>query len=127
MIVKWIRFVPALAWMALIFYLSSIPDLKLDNQFSAFDFVLRKIAHMVEYAILFSLLFWGLGNDKQNSSTMTFAALMAGLYAVSDEVHQHFVPTRNGAITDILIDWTGIAIGWTLLKFRYATRNHDSH
>ena len=48
------------------------------------------------------------------------AALAAGVaYAISDEVHQHFVPGRVGAPLDVVIDSAGVAIG-VLLWRRYS-------
>ena len=47
------------------------------------------------------------------------AALAAGIaYAISDEVHQHFVPGRVGSPVDVLIDSVGVAVG-VLLWRRY--------
>ena len=47
------------------------------------------------------------------------AALAAGVaYAVTDEVHQHFVPGRVGSPLDVAIDSVGVAIG-VLLWRRY--------
>ena len=48
--------------------------------------------------------------------------LIVFLYAATDELHQLFVPTREGTIRDVLIDTTGAAIGlfvvWAILQFR---------
>ena len=35
---------------------------------------------------------------------------IAFLYAVSDEIHQSFVPTRHGTVTDVAIDTFGILL-----------------
>ena len=48
------RFAPPLALMALIFWLSDQPDL--GTELGGFDLVLRKLAHMAEYALLFAAL-----------------------------------------------------------------------
>ena len=101
---------PVVAWAALIFALSSIPSLS--TGLGTWDLVLRKIAHAAEYAILAALLLRALGN--------WVAAFAAGVaYAISDEIHQHFVPGRNGAPLDVLIDAVGVAAGiLVLLRLR---------
>ncbi|MBU2258703.1 MAG: VanZ family protein [Candidatus Omnitrophica bacterium] len=39
------------------------------------------------------------------------------LYAVSDEIHQYFVPTRGPSLEDVLIDCAGIIIFYVSLKY----------
>jgi len=92
---------PVLAWMAVIFALSSVPSL---SSGLSFDYVLRKCAHMAEYAILFVLLIRALGREAP-----AFALGVA--YAISDEVHQHFVRGRHASPVDVAIDSVGLAIG----------------
>ena len=103
---------PAVLWAALIFGFSSVPDI--GTGLGGWDLVLRKLAHTVEYAILGLLLVRALGRE--------LPALVLGVaYAVSDELHQHFVPGRRGAPLDVLIDAVGVALGilaWRLLALR---------
>jgi len=51
-----------------------------------------------------------------------FALLVTALYAGSDEIHQLFVPSREGRFEDVLIDATGAALGlfvlWLFGKWR---------
>jgi VanZ family protein len=49
------------------------------------------------------------------------AALFSILYAVSDEVHQLYVPGRNGSALDVGIDACGVLAGAGLT--RWAQRN----
>ena len=98
---------PVIVWAGLIFYLSGVPDLKtgLDE-----DFILRKMAHVLEYFILTFFLrraFKGSLN-MDVPRLFVYPAALAFLYAVSDEFHQLFVPGRNGCIKDVLIDGVGI-------------------
>jgi VanZ like family len=96
---------PVVAWAALIFTLSSIPDL--GTGLGAWDLALRKLAHPAEYAILGLLLLRATGR----SST---AFVLATLYAVTDELHQAFVPGRHASLLDVAIDATGVAVGLAL-------------
>ena len=89
-------------WAALIFALSSIPSLS--TGLGTWDLVLRKIAHLTEYAILGALLLRALGKPW-------LSILIGGLYAVSDEFHQHFVRGRHAAWYDVVIDTIGVTIG----------------
>ena len=93
---------PVVLWAAVIFAFSSIPSLH--SGLGTWDLVLRKAAHMTEFAILGLLLLRALGRE-----TVAFAAGVA--YAVTDEVHQHFVEGRFASPFDVLIDATGVAIG----------------
>jgi VanZ family protein len=93
---------PVVAWAALIFTLSSIPDL--GTGLGGWDLVLRKIAHAAEYAVLGALLFRALGRE--------LPAVVIGIaYAVTDEVHQAFVSGRHGTPVDVLVDAVGVLIG----------------
>lgn len=101
-----LKWLPSVTWMALIFYLSSIPKLEVTSE-PLWNFITRKSAHMFEYCVLFLLLNRAL--DKENP---LLALVLTVFYAVSDEVHQIFVPLREGAPTDVLIDSIGGALGW---------------
>jgi VanZ family protein len=91
-----------LAWAGLIFALSSIPDL--GTGLGGWDLGLRKVAHAAEFAVLGFLLLRATGRVD--------LALGLGIaYAVSDEIHQHFVSGRQGAPLDVVIDAVGVAIG----------------
>ena len=98
---------PVIAWAAVIFALSSIPSL--GTGLGTWDLVLRKLAHATEYAILGALLVRALGH-----ASAAFAAGVA--YAISDEIHQTFVPGREGAPLDVLIDAIGVAVGIALFR-----------
>jgi VanZ family protein len=97
---------PVVAWAALIFTLSSIPDL--GTGLGGWDLALRKIAHAAEYAVLGWLLLRAMGRELP-------AAAIGIAYAVTDEIHQSFVPGRQGAPLDVLIDAAGVLAGVYLL------------
>ena len=98
---------PAIVWMAVIFFFSDTPDLKSGLKY---DFVLRKIAHITEYFILTSLLYRAFKGSFNTTVFRLFIypAALSFFYALSDEIHQSFVPGRTCAIRDVLIDTIGI-------------------
>lgn len=74
--------------------------------------LVRKGAHMAEYAVLcmlaaLHLTCWGLAGKKLALCSVIFSAL----YAASDEFHQLFVEGRSGQATDVLIDTMGAVLG----------------
>jgi VanZ family protein len=93
---------PVFAWAAVIFAFSSIPHLS--SGLGVWDTVLRKGAHITEYAILGALLYRALGREA--------LALAIGIaYAATDELHQHFVRGRHASPIDVGIDAVGVALG----------------
>jgi VanZ family protein len=103
---------PVLAWAAVIFALSSVPDL--GTGLGGWDTVLRKLAHTAEYAVLGALLVRATGRQG-------LALALGVLYATSDEIHQTFVAGRHGSPLDVAIDAVGVACGialWQLVSTR---------
>jgi VanZ family protein len=103
---------PVIAWAAVIFGLSSVPHLS--SGLGTWDLVLRKGAHMTEYAILGLLLVRAVGRELP-----AFAIGVA--YAASDEIHQHFVAGRHASPVDVAIDGVGLMLGILLVR-RVAAR-----
>jgi len=103
---------PVLIWAAVIFTLSSIPSLS--TGLGTWDTILRKGAHLTEYAVLGGLLYRALGREP--------LALAAGIaYAATDELHQSFVRGRHASPVDVAIDAVGVALGmliWLRLRER---------
>ena len=93
---------PVLAWAAVIFVLSSIPHL--GTGLGTWDTILRKGAHVTEYAIFALLLVRAIGRELP-------AFLLGVGYAITDEIHQHFVTGRHSSPIDVAIDSTGVLIG----------------
>ena len=97
---------PVVLWAGVIFALSSIPALT--TGLGTWDLLLRKLAHVVEYAVLGFLL---------ARAAPEPAALLLGIaYAASDELHQHFVPGREGVPLDVAIDGVGVVAGVVLMR-----------
>lgn len=78
---------------------------------------------MIEYAGLYFLLFRAiLQSDKSNDlkkRALTAAFVLAFLYAVSDEIHQTYVPTREGTFRDVGIDVIGMFLMYSYSKYRF--------
>jgi VanZ family protein len=80
-------------------------------------FVVRKCAHVTEFAILALLLRWALRRTlwQAQAGWVPRAAgsawLGAVLFAVTDEWHQVYVPGRQGSVWDVVIDSVGAAGG----------------
>jgi len=103
---------PVLIWAAVIFTFSSIPSLS--TGLGTWDTILRKGAHVTEYAVLGALLYRALGREP--------LALAVGIaYAATDELHQYFVRGRHASPVDVAIDAVGLAAGmllWLRLRER---------
>ena len=103
---------PVVAWAAVIFAFSSVPDL--GTGLGGWDLALRKLAHAAEYALLGALL-------ARATARTGLAFALGTLYAVSDELHQSFVPGRLGSPLDVAIDAAGVAVGivlWQAVRTR---------
>jgi VanZ family protein len=134
-----IYWLPLLFWMAVIFTASSdaesshhssiyfeplirwlfpqMPQTRIEELH--YDF--RKCCHMTEFAIL-AVLAWRAIRQPQHADRRPWRWDEAGLalagvflYASSDELHQVFVPSRTGQISDVVVDVIGGFIGLTLL------------
>ncbi|MCU0785315.1 MAG: VanZ family protein [Verrucomicrobia bacterium] len=126
---------PVIVWMSLIFTASGdraslqrssriiepvlrwlFPHLA-DDTVQLIVFLVRKCAHLTEFAVL-AWLFWRavrkpMRNDPRPWQWReAFIALACvALCAASDEIHQLFVPSRQGSVLDVLIDTSGAAFG----------------
>lgn len=103
MVVSW-RWLPMLAWMALIVYVSHQPSADIP-QFGTWDLLVKKGSHFGAYFILAWLARFALGR-------WDWALLLTAVYAVSDEYHQTFIPGRDGNLLDVLIDTLGGLVAW---------------
>ena len=100
---------PAAAMMALLFLASSIPGS---------SFALRSgyslAAHALAYGLLGVLVLHALAGGRWRDVTGRHAAgavLIAGLYGLSDELHQRFVPGRTPELLDLGADVAGALCG----------------
>lgn len=105
----------AAAWMATIFYVSSLPFIPTPNLFSNQD----KLFHLVVYGILgvLLLLSFRYKSPGYTGLQITLAVTLASLYGISDEIHQSFVPGRELELLDWLADTLGALSATFILAF----------
>jgi VanZ family protein len=126
---------PVLIWMGLIFSASGdshsyerssrliepllrwlFPHM-LEVQIQAIHYLLRKCAHLTEYAVLAMLLWRGVHKPSKDNlrewswHEVRLVLLTVMLYAATDEFHQRFVLTRTSLVLDVFIDTAGAAAG----------------
>lgn len=130
-VISWLLVV---LWMALIFYLSHQPASEsnslstgitervvaiiervtsdIDFDVSNFNHIVRKNAHFFAYLILGVLVSNALkSNGLKGSRRFLIALAFCILYAISDEIHQLFIPGRAGQVRDVIIDSAGAVVG----------------
>ena len=128
MIINWILLI---AWMLLIFLMSNQPAHISNQQSNSFinmlaffgidlnsklgslaSFVVRKTAHFTEYAVLGFFTYKAVSCDvKDRKKAVLMAQLISTGYASTDEIHQMFVPGREGKVFDVMIDSCGAFCG----------------
>ena len=108
---------PALVWMGVIFGFSAWP-INHEAQFSWLDFIIKKTAHVTEYAILYFLVYRAWSNQGKSATTKIFIAslVLSFFYALSDEWHQTLTPGREGKLRDVGFDSLGMLLTLTWLK-----------
>lgn len=134
-------------WMAVIFYFSSQPaelskeesgkvlikmnlltegDIHVegDRRIFLLQYYIRKTAHLAVFLILGILmaLSFSYTNFNPNKSRI-FAFLSGTIYAVSDEIHQMFIPGRGPQFSDVLLDSLGILLGVVFIAIGTALSN----
>lgn len=131
-----VRLIPPILWMSLIWLLSAMPGQGSGNSsrwlieffqsigidlFALFgehtSFVIRKGAHFTEYFVLFLLWHTALKGCLEGNRRAWLAWGIAVVYAMSDELHQSFVPNRTAAVFDVGIDACGAALAAALVWF----------
>lgn len=114
-----------LLWMTVIFFFSSLSGSAYPYEAPLLYYVERKGAHVLEYAVLmfFTARFIRLCFPRETFEKIIYlAAALSLTYGVSDEIHQLFVPYRQGRITDVLIDGVGVIVmaGMLVLAKKYS-------
>lgn len=112
---------PPLLWMGCIFYMSSQSHVSITHNVIN-DFVLFKTLHIVEYAFLYLLFFRAFYCTTRKKphfkSIFFYSFILSALFAVSDEFHQMYTPTRQPKIRDIGIDLFGILLIYSIIRYK---------
>ena len=130
MLKRIINLLLVIIWMALIFMMSSFNSNESSNQsnfivdilsnifninnIGLLSFIVRKLAHFTEYLILGIFVYNAVNSYNKK---VYIAIIICIIYAISDEVHQLFVPGRSCQILDITIDSIGSIIGIFMLFY----------
>lgn len=99
---------PPLAYMGLIFYLSAQTNPAPELTSRVWD----KALHMIEYGALAVLFCRALaGEGIASKSSLVLGLIAASAYGASDEWHQAFVPLRESEVSDWIADTIGAVAG----------------
>ena len=110
----------------LIICMSSIPDKTLWGSGSLSEQIISNLAHIPAYALLTFLWLKSFAGAESKNNIIAFSLILSGLvlFAVSDEIHQSFVPGRTASFMDIGLDFVGILFGlWAFKLFGMFTRD----
>lgn len=110
---SWLRWVPSLVLMGLIFLLSSIPGTAVPF-FGAWDFAIKKLGHTAGYGLLGISYYYGFPPSWPRAVRWPLAWVLSLGFAFSDEFHQNFVLGRTAALSDVGFDVFGatLALIW---------------
>ena len=109
-----------MAYMSLIWYLSSNPSDAVINTGFSFDRGLKESLHLVEFGILYLLgVLALLSFDKLHQRSFNLLAGVSALYGLVDEFHQYFVPSRSATVTDLAKDVAGVLLAWYITRIAY--------
>lgn len=108
---------PLALWAAVIFTFSAFPTVKTSEIYWE-DFIVKKLAHLTEYAIFAILSYRALINSgMENKRAGYWAIAFTLIYGITDEFHQSFTPGREPRIRDVIIDAVGGSIGIWLIWY----------
>ncbi len=106
---------PVLLWAGLIYFVSSLPGGVIPSVFFGQDILF----HFFEYIALAIVLYRALTNSgfsvRWHRKKQLYLVIVYCLaYAISDELHQRFVPERFFSIIDLFVDSLGVVLGSVL-------------
>ena len=108
-----------------------MPAVRQKEIVESLQFIVRKCAHFSVYALLGVLCIPPAHVLLRKWNYAAWAAWgTSALYAVTDEIHQYFVPGRSCELRDVLIDSSGAAVGILLLtivavRIRKSRQNNE--
>lgn len=78
--------------------------------------IIRKLAHFSVYTVVgFSIMGFMCTFDIRNIFKVIISFCVGVTYAISDEIHQYFIPDRGPSIIDVGIDSLGVITGIFIL------------
>lgn len=129
-----VKYILILLWMIVIFKFSADPATISDSKSgkvinllismgidvngmfgSLANFVIRKLGHITEYFILYSLIIFATIDEFQLINSLKIGFIVTFIYACSDEFHQLFVVGRSGRVIDVFIDLIGAIISMIII------------
>lgn len=105
---------PPLVWGIFIFSFSSVTTPRI-SEVHWQDFVIKKLAHIVEYGVFALLLLRALkGSGLKSKKAFAYALFISIAYGITDEFHQSFTPGREPTVRDAIFDSVGslVALIW---------------
>ncbi len=114
-----------LLWMVVIFSFSTLSGKETASAPTLGYYLERKGAHVFEYAVLMLLSFRYLRLSyvhEKFGRVLSLAAAFSLMYAVTDELHQFFVPFRGARMSDVLIDGIGVLLAALALYFFFVKK-----
>lgn len=116
---KWLRWIPAVLWMSVIYYLSSRTGDEINTLLPFFQQYLPFIqdfnwGHFVSYFVLAITFDFAFGRKSARWSYKFLIVVLCTLYGVTDEIHQYYVGGRMMDVYDVRNDFIGAAL-WVLL------------
>lgn len=80
------------------------------------EYIIRKLAHFSIYTVAGILLMGFVCTYEIEKIKKIYISIVVGsIYAISDEIHQAFIPNRSARLTDVIIDTMGIVLGIVIL------------
>jgi hypothetical protein len=106
---------PVCIWLLVIFSFSANPAIP-TSQIHWQDFIVKKAAHVIEYAILSTLIFRALYNSGVSKKASVYVSfILCVVYALTDEFHQSFTPGREPRLRDVGFDTIGAGLAQYLI------------
>ena len=95
---------------------SELGEAEQEAAVDSMQFIVRKGAHFAVYFALGSLCMLAMNTyNVPTKRKMAVSLSISLVYAISDEIHQIFVPGRAGQIRDVLIDFAGALFGVVII------------
>lgn len=123
---RWIRFIPAIIWWVLSFWLLTLPGSKVPAFPWMENLLIDKWVHIFLFAVFCCLFYWPFRHSSvpvaNRLQWFWLIAAVGAVYGIAMEfVQKYYVVNRAFELGDILADIIGCGIGWWLGK-KYATK-----